>query len=99
MAKLHEKILKLSLPLRYGEMLPKCGFKEMDAECSTGKIDGFWILWGVFKEHIKQNIYMAGLRKANSHSVLIQFSLQIVRKTDNVSSWKTDSNLNFSQAT
>ena len=46
-------------------------FEEMDTECSTGKNYGFWVLWGIFKEYIKQNIIMAVLRKANSHSVVI----------------------------
>ena len=43
----------------------------MDTEWSTGKNYGFWVLWGIFKEYIKQNIIMAVLRKANSHSVAI----------------------------
>ena len=43
----------------------------MDTECSTGEKYGFWLLWGIFKEYIKQNIIMAVLRKANSHSVAI----------------------------
>ena len=46
----------------------------MDAESSTGKNDGFWLLWGIFKEYIKQNIIMAVLRKVNSYSGAI-FSL------------------------
>ena len=46
-------------------------FEEMDTEWSTGKNYGFWVLWGIFKEYIKQNIIMAVLRKANSHSVVI----------------------------
>ena len=46
-------------------------FEEMDTEWSTGKNYGFWVLWGIFKEYIKQNIIMAVLRKANSHSVAI----------------------------
>ena len=33
------------------------------------KKDGFWLLWGIFKKYIKQNIIMAVLRKANSYSV------------------------------
>ena len=45
-------------------------FEEMDVECLTGKNYGFWVLWGIFKEYIKQNI-MAVLRKANSNSVAI----------------------------
>ena len=46
-------------------------FEEMGTEWSTGKNYGFWILWGIFKEYIKQSIIMAVLRKANSHSVVI----------------------------
>ena len=37
----------------------------------TGKHDGFWLLWGIFKEYIKQNISTAVLRKANVHSAVI----------------------------
>ena len=46
-------------------------FEEMNTECSTGKNYGFWVLWGILKEYIKQNIIIAVLRKANSHSVVI----------------------------
>ena len=53
----------------------KCGrnvnFEQMDTAISTGKNNGFWLLWEIFKEYIKQNIIMAVLRKANSHSVAI----------------------------
>ena len=56
--------------LRYGEVLPKYEH-EMDIGLSTEKYDEFWILWGIFKEHIKQNIFMAVLRKANAHLVAI----------------------------
>ena len=42
----------------------------MDTEPSTGKNDGVWLLWGIFKEYMKQNIIMAMLRKANVYSVL-----------------------------
>ena len=38
---------------------------------SVGKKYEFWELWWIFKEYIKQNIIMAVLRKANSHSVAI----------------------------
>ena len=44
-------------------------FENIDTEPATGKNDGFWLLWGIFKEYIKQNIIMAVLRKAHSHSV------------------------------
>ena len=38
-------------------------FEEIDTEPSTGKNDGFWLLWVIFKEYIKQNIVMALLKK------------------------------------
>ena len=38
-------------------------FEEIDTEPSTGKNDGFWLLWVIFKEYIKQNIIMALLKK------------------------------------
>ena len=44
-------------------------FEEINTESSTGKNDGVRLIWGIFKEHIKQNIIMAMLRKANSNSV------------------------------
>ena len=46
-------------------------FGEMNSEWSTGKNYGFWVMWGIFKEYIKQNIIMEVLRKANFHSVAI----------------------------
>ena len=46
-------------------------FEEMNTELSTGKNDGFWLLWGMFKEYIQQDIIMVVLRKANAHSVVI----------------------------
>ena len=39
----------------------------MNTKRLTGKNDGFWLLWGIFKEYIKQNIIMAVLRKAHSN--------------------------------
>ena len=44
-------------------------FEEINSEPLTGKNDRFRLIWGIFKEHIKQNIIMAMLRKANSNSV------------------------------
>ena len=35
------------------------------------KKNGYWLLWRIFKDYIKQNIVMAVLRKANSHSVKV----------------------------
>ena len=46
-------------------------FEKMDTAPYTGKYYGFWLLWGIFKEYIKQNIVTAVLRKANAHSVYI----------------------------
>ena len=46
-------------------------FEEMGTERLTGKNDGFWLLWGIFKEYMKQSIIMAVLRKAHSYSVVI----------------------------
>ena len=40
-------------------------------ERNQEKKDGFWFLWGMFNEYIKQNIVMVVLRKANIHSVYI----------------------------
>ena len=44
-------------------------FEEIDTEPSTGKNGGVWLLWGIFKEYIKQSIIMTVSRKSNSHSV------------------------------
>ena len=46
-------------------------FEEIDTEPSTTKNDGFWLLRGLYKEYIKQNVIMTVLKKANSHSVVI----------------------------
>ena len=37
----------------------------------SGKNDGVWLLWGIFKEYLKQIIFTAVLRKENPHSVVI----------------------------
>ena len=37
-------------------------------EKNQEKDDGFWLLWGILNEYIKQNIIMAELRKANFRS-------------------------------
>ena len=75
-SKITIKTLKLSFQnYHYHYSMVKCcqnvDFEEMDTECSTGKNYIFWVLWGIFKEYIKQNIIMAVLRKTNSHSVVI----------------------------
>ena len=72
-------------------------FEEIDTQCSTGKNYGFWVLWGIFKEYIKQNIIMAVFWKTNSHSAVICSLI----KNNNVKEdprRKTDSNFNFSHA-
>ena len=43
--------------------------EEINTEPLTGKNDRFWLLWGTFKEYIKQNVIVAVLRKTNFHSV------------------------------
>ena len=45
--------------------------QKMDTELSAGRNDTFRLLRRIFKEHIKQNIIMAVLRKANTRSVVI----------------------------
>ena len=71
-------------------------FEEIDTERSTKKNDRFWLLWRIFKEHMKQNIIAAVLRKAHSHS-----HLQIDKKINNVKEdprKKTDSNCDLPSA-
>ena len=73
-------------------------FEEMDTEWSTGKNYGFWVLWGIFKEYIKQNIIMAVLRKANSHSVAICRLIKKINDAKEDPRRTTDTNFGFSQA-
>ena len=73
-------------------------FEEMDTEWSTGKNYGFSVLLGTFKEYIKQNLIMALLRKANSHSVVICRLIKKINTIKNNPRRKTDSNFDFSQA-
>ena len=47
----------------------------------TGKNDGIWLLWGIFKECLKQNIITAVLIKVNAHSVVI---CRLIKKINNV---------------
>ena len=54
-----------------GKMRRNMNFEGMGTEHLTGKNDGIWLLWGIFKEYIKQNIITAVLKKANAHSVVI----------------------------
>ena len=77
MVKSHEnKNFKISSGWQFSQILVKCSqylsFENMDITASyTGKNDGVWLLWGIFKEYLKQNIITAVLRKANAHSVAI----------------------------
>ena len=50
------------------EMLPKSEFWK-DGYCALPRKK--WLLWGICKEYIKQNIIKAVLRKANAYSVVI----------------------------
>ena len=70
MVKSHEK--NMSKLFSYDGVVKCCrnlNFEKMDSASYTGKNDGVW--WGTFKEHRKQNIFTAMLRKANAHSVVI----------------------------
>ena len=70
----------------------------LDTELVQQKKYGFWVLWGIFQEYIKQNIIMAVLRKESSHSVIIcRLTKKLNVKED--PRWKTDAKLNFLQAT
>ena len=73
-------------------------FEEMDTEWSAGTNYGFWVLWEIFKEYIKQNTIMALLRKANSHSVVICRLIKKINTVKDNPRRKTDSNFDFSQA-
>ena len=73
-------------------------FEKMDTEPSRRKNDGFWLLWVIFKQYLKQNIITAVLKKANSHSVVI---CRLIKKINNIIEdprRKTNSNFDFSQA-
>ena len=45
--------------------------EKMDTAPYTGNNEVFWLLWGIRKEYIKQNIIKAVLRKSNANSVVI----------------------------
>ena len=55
-------------------------FEEIDTEPPTWKNDGFWLLWGIWKEFIKQNSILAVIRKPNAHSVAI---CRLIKKINN----------------
>ena len=69
MIKSNEKMSKLFS--NDGVVSRNLNFEKMDTASYTGKNDGVWLLWGIFKEYLKQNIITAVLRKANAHSVVI----------------------------
>ena len=56
-------------------------FEKMDTAPYTGKHYGFWLLWGICKEYIKQYIIKAVLRKKK---MLIQSSFADWKKINNV---------------
>ena len=70
MVKSHEK--KMS-KLVSCDGVVKCpqnlNFQKTDTASYTEKNDGVW--WGIFMEHLKQNIITAVFRKTNAHSVVI----------------------------
>ena len=71
--------------------------EEMDMETS-GKNDLFWLLWGIFKKYIKQNIIMAVFKKSKFS---LSCHLQIEKKVNNAKEHprrETDSNFNLSEA-
>ena len=72
MVKSHEK--KMSKLFSYGGVV-KChqnlSFEKMDIAFYTGTNDGVWLLWGVSKEYLKQNIIAAVLKKANAYWVAV----------------------------
>ena len=38
--------------------------EEIDTEPSTGKNDGFWLMWGLFKRYIKPKYYYSSVKKS-----------------------------------
>ena len=75
MVKSHVKKLSTLFSYDYDHYnVVKCrqdlNFEKMGTAPYTEKIDGFWLLWGIFKEYIKQN-NMVVLTKTNAHSVVI----------------------------
>ena len=55
--------------------------EEMDTDYSTGKHNGFRLLWGIFKEYIKQNIMTVVLRKTHSHSFV---TWRLIKKINHI---------------
>ena len=73
MVKSHEK--KKIPKLFFYDGVVKCrlnlNFEKMGTSSYTGENDGVWLLWGIFKEYLKQNIITVVLKKANVHPVII----------------------------
>ena len=53
-------------------------FEEIFTEPSAGKNDGFLLLWGLFKEDIKQNFIHVSIKKSNFS---FSWHLQIYKKS------------------
>ena len=62
-------------------MSPKSEFWKDGYWAYTEKNNGVWLLWGIFKGYLKQNIITGALRKANAHSVVI---CRLIKKIKNV---------------
>ena len=68
--KSHEKNVKIIFQWMCSE--PKSEFWKDGYQLRyTGKNDGVLLLWGIFKEYLRQNIITAVVRKANAQSVVI----------------------------
>ena len=95
--KSHLETISSKYHYHYG--MVKCrqtvNFEEMDTEWSNGKNYGFWVLWGIFKEYVKENIIMAVLIKSNSHSVTIYRLIKKINTVKDDPRRKTDSNFWF----
>ena len=70
MGKSHEK--EMSKLFSYDGVLNgrrNLNLEKMGTASYTGKNDGVWLLRGIFKEYLKQNVITEVLWKANVHSV------------------------------
>ena len=61
-------------------------------EGNQEKDDGFWLLWGIFNEYIKQNVIMEELRKVNFYLVDVDIDENSIMKKKIK---KSNSNFNF----
>ena len=72
--------------------------KRWNLNFQQEKNNWYWLLWGIFKEYIKQNIVMAVLRKANAHLVVIcRLIKKSTMQTKKDPRRKTDSDFDFYQ--